>query len=368
MAEDRAGGDTEVERIALELYAARGRELRAESFRDADTIRSLPSVQQAAERLGSDTADGALHELLRVFDDELDDAHGKAAKAFFGVGPAKARRSRRERNSEAASLLEQSDDRWQRKETHLAFLREVARAVVRGDKTSGLRDSSPPAAPTVRRGIPAEVITRAPRFRLSFLDGAKFPHPIDRASHDFLRGLISPWREGHYAPVDGEELASLWGFARLLSIHASPSLALSIAVRYIRTLEVDQGDSLGIEHDDDVRLYICHPSTDSDDEDPVLYHFRVPYTSDVDASRLRNAVEGTAFNEVAVFAAAVRRTAPALVRRWSGWLASCGCPVDHAWTESDRRLCLFESACTVHRNFAMYFGNNMVTKYFWVKR
>lgn len=383
MADEGRSGDELVELIALELLEARrrtgrGRLLSAESFAHAKELRRLGNVRRRANELRSDSAQGALHELLYVLDDKIRGEEGIAGRIFMGASPAGKEWNLGDQSAAAAARLNQSSDAWRHQETQLSFLRDVARALLREDQDT-VSPNEERAVDKAATWVPGprpndETLDRTPNFRASTWDGKRFPHPIDRAAHDFLRGLLLPWRTGRLSLSDGQEVPSLWSAARLLFFHKTPAAALDPTVKYIRTLEVFEA------HDDErgwfyrageegfFYIAVTHHLSE-ERHDPVLYFHRLPNLSEWERSCLVTAVTEDGLHEPARFFSNLKQTNCGVIAKWRDWLTECRCPTDviKAGTNADgepRIRRLFATECAVHHNHCCFFGNTWGRPYF----
>src|SRR6266508_296423 len=123
-----------VEQVAYELRTCRAprQPLTAERFKGAPTIRGLRIVQALAKQMGTDVQDAAsivLRQVIATLDGDLQ----RIATIYFGADSDSARMTLGRRYAEIANLLDVSADEWQRPTQQNAFLRNVARAVLRAD-------------------------------------------------------------------------------------------------------------------------------------------------------------------------------------------------------------------------------------------
>ena len=379
---DTRGQDALVDRLASELLRVRRRRFDSDAFRDAAELHNLSLVRHQAEMMQSGLADAAKDEVLATIETADNIRLRAALLMFFGVTTESSALTLEARNAHVAQLLHESSDRWRRRETHLALMRELARLLLRKTALQRANSDRSESADTSRvppRSAPRPInvdMSRIPPCRLSLLSSERLPHLIDRAVHDFLMGIFEPFRGNASSIATGQEALSLYGLAKLIYFAKVPTAALQPDVRYFLRVELQLGGSEDPidpeEQPEKTHLYVyVFDALPAMHDEHVRYSIRTPAFSDYALSCLRVAVERAGLNEPAAFHAILKDLSAPIGLGWREWLESCSCPSVTEQRSVPTQIVvqyMFDANCDVHSNYLRYFsGHSMyVQRYFWV--
>jgi hypothetical protein len=187
----------------------------------------LPLVAVRAQQLGSGQLDAAFDMVVGAIESEMAGPEQSAARLFFNLDHASSLLGKERRNMEIAAVTNASSNAWRRSETHLALMRDLARAVLRRQPKLGAVGE--PLAPKLL--IPEEQKPSVRRVSAVELDTflKAMGTGIGRYKHAFLAGLLAPWSDGESAQEEPREL-SLVGVAGFsyLKVHAEHHDAIEL--------------------------------------------------------------------------------------------------------------------------------------------